>query len=286
MSKILVTGSSGYIGQHLCLYLARMGYHVTGLDRLECGTGCHEFIHQNILDTADIKGEFDAVVHLAALIQVGMSQNCMMEYYRNNVVGTMNMLERLNYDTFIFASTCQANEPHTYGKTKLMGEHIVKDYCEVRGVPHTIFRFGNVAGTAGYWPTNTNGLLYNLIKAKETGTFYLYGNDYHTKDGTANRDYIHVMEVVYAIQKAIEVPSRFVDADTYPYIEYLGHGQLYSVLECIEAFKKANKCNFDVVVKPRRIGDPANVEVEYPISPYMVEEKCTLEEMMRVGAKV
>ena len=65
MSKILVTGSSGYIGQHLCLYLARMGYHVTGLDRQECGTGCHEFIHQNILDTADIKGEFDAVVHLA-----------------------------------------------------------------------------------------------------------------------------------------------------------------------------------------------------------------------------
>mgnify|MGYP003333986121 FL=1 len=282
MKKILVTGSSGYIGQHLCLYLCKMGYQVTGLDRHDIGgTGCHTFIHQSILDTNDIPGDYDAVVHLAALIQVGMSSKCMMEYYRNNVMGTMNMLERLNYDTFIFASTCQANQSHTYGKTKLVGEHLVKDYCESKYVPHTIFRFGNVAGTAGYKPTNMDGLMYNLIQAKETGTFNLYGNDYDTRDGTALRDYIHLMEVCYAIEKAIQCPSRFMGSESYPFFEYLGHGIQYTVLECIEAFKKANNCDFEVIVKPRRVGDPDSTDL-YIVSPYMIEKRYSLEEMMKV----
>ncbi len=281
-NKILVTGSSGYIGQHLCLYLSKIGYQVTGVDRLDIGgVGCHTFIHQNIMDTNDIRGDYAAVVHLAALVQVGMGQKCMMDYYRTNVVGTMNMLERLNYDTFIFASTCQANQSHNYGKTKLIGEHLVKDFCEVKSVPHTIFRFGNVAGSAGYGPTNMDGLMYNLMKAKETGTFNLYGNDYDTRDGTALRDYIHVMEVCYAIEKAIKRPSRFMGAESYPFYEYLGHGVQYTVMECVEAFKKANNCDFEVVVKPRRIGDPNYMDV-YVVSPYMIEKHCTLEEMMKV----
>jgi UDP-glucose 4-epimerase len=282
MKKVLVTGSSGYIGQHLCLYLSKLGYEVVGLDRNDIGgVGCHTFIHQSILDTNDIPGDYGAVVHLAALVQVGMGQMSMMEYYRTNVVGTMNMLERLQYDTFIFASTCQANQSHNYGKTKLMGEHLVKDFCDNRCVPHTIFRFGNVAGTAGYGPTNTDGLMYNLIKAKETGTFNLYGNDYDTRDGTALRDYIHVMEVCYAIEKAIQRPSRFIGAEEYPYMEYLGHGVQYTVMECIDAFKKANNCDFEVVVKPRRQGDPNYMDV-YVVSPYMMEKVSTLEEMMKV----
>lgn len=281
MKKILVTGSSGYIGQNLCLYLSKLGYHVTGLDRKGHGVGCSEFIHQNILDTKDIQGEFDAVVHLAALVQVGMSQTCMMDYYRTNVVGTMNMLERLQYKTFIFASTCQANESHNYGKSKLFGEHLVKDYCDNNYIPYTMFRFGNVAGTGGYGPTNTDGLLYNLIKAKETGTFNLYGNDYDTRDGTALRDYVHVMEVCYAIEKAIQRPSQFM-SKKYAFTEYLGHGVNYTVMECVEAFKKANNCDFKVEVKPRRKGDVGMVDQLYTVSPYMIVNKATLEEMMKV----
>lgn len=281
MKKILVTGSSGYIGQHLCLYLSKH-YHVVGLDRNDIGgVGCHEFIRQSILDTNDIKGEFDTVVHLAALVQVGMSQMAMMDYYRTNVVGTMNMLERLQYETFIFASTCQAQEAHNYGKTKLIGEHLVRDFCENRYVPYTIFRFGNVAGTAGYKPTNPDGLMYNLIKAKETGTFNLYGNDYDTRDGSAYRDYIHVMEVCYAIDKAIQQPSRFMGAETQPIFEYLGHGMHYTVMECVNAFKKANNCDFEVVVKPRRTGDPDHTDL-YVVSPYMIPKLTTLEEMMKL----
>jgi UDP-glucose 4-epimerase len=277
MKKVLVTGSSGYIGQHLCLYLSKLGYEVIGLDRRDIGgVGCSEFIRQDILDTNDIPGDYDAVVHLAALVQVGMGQIAMMDYYRTN------LLERLQYDTFVFASTCQANQSHNYGKTKLIGEHLVKDFCDNRCVPHTIFRFGNVAGTAGYGPTNTDGLLYNLINAKETGTFNLYGNDYDTPDGTALRDYIHVMEVCYSIEKAIQRPSRFIGAEEYPYMEYLGHGVQYTVMECINAFKKVNNCDFEVVVKPRRQGDPNYMDT-YTVSPYMnLEARSTLEEMMKI----
>ena len=284
MKKILVTGSSGYIGQHLCLYLCKMGYQVTGLDRHDIGgTGCHTFIHQSILDTNDIPGEYDAVVHLAALIQVGMSSKCMMEYYRNNVMGTMNMLERLNYDTFIFASTCQANQSHTYGKTKLIGEHLVKDYCEAKYVPHTIFRFGNVAGTAGYRPTNIDGLMYNLIKAKETGVFHLYGDNYLTRDGTTERDYVHVLDICYAIEKAVNRASVVNGTEVQPFYDYLGCGKLYSVKDCIEAFKEVNKCDFEVVVMPKRQGDPASVRVhEYEISPYMSRWPIGLSQMMKV----
>ena len=160
MKKILVTGSNGYIGHNLVKLLQLAGHYVVGLDRRDAGFNIgDEFIHQNILDSNPIKGEFDTVIHLAALVQVGGGQKAMMEYYRTNVVGTMNMLERIDYDNFIFASTCQTKAPHVYGSTKRMAETIVWQYCELNHKKHTIFRFGNVAGTAGYKPTNPDGLL-------------------------------------------------------------------------------------------------------------------------------
>ena len=281
--KILVTGSSGYIGQHLCLYLCKMGYIVTGVDRYDIGgVGCHTFVHQNILDTNDIQGHYDAVVHLAALVQVNGGQKAPMEYYRNNVVGTMNMLERISYDNFIFASTCQAPENHVYGTSKSIGESIIRQYCGLNNKPYTVFRFGNVIGSAGYAPTNTDGLMYNLIKAKSTGVFYLYGNDYDTIDGTAERDYIHVIEVCHSIQKAIERPSCVPDAEIQPFYEYLGHGHYYTVKQCVDAFKKANKCDFEVIVEPRRKGDPDKLISPMSISPYMPPNVYTLNYMMKL----
>lgn len=281
--KILVTGSSGYIGKHLCLYLAKCGYHVTGLDMVGDGIGCHEFLHRNILTGRQVQGEFDSVVHLAALVQVGGGQRAMMDYYRTNVVGTMNMLEKLDYKNFIFASTCQAQmlDNHVYGTTKGMAEVTVRQYCQLNNKKHTIFRFGNVMGSAGYPPTNTDGLLYKLMQAKESGVFHLYGDDYGTPDGTAERDYVHVMEICHGIEKAIQYASCVPGAEVQPHYEYLGHGQFYTVMECVEAFKKTNNCDFEVVVKPRRDGDPVGMNV-YDISPYMITKFATLEEMMKV----
>lgn len=280
MKKILVTGSSGYIGQHLCAWLAKK-HHITGIDRVVGGTGCHEFIHQDILDTNEIAGEYDAVVHLAALVQVGMGQKCMMDYYRNNVVGTMHMLERIHYDNFIFASTCQVYGGHVYGTSKRIGEMTVRQFCDLNNKARTIFRFGNVVGSGGYPPTNADGLLYNLMKARETGVFYLYGDNYDTIDGTAERDYIHVLEICHAIDKAIDRPSCVSGAEEQPDYEYLGHGEFYTVQQCIDAFKKMNNCDFDVVVKPRRVGDPSGLVAE-EVSPYMPLNVFTLEGMMKV----
>jgi UDP-glucose 4-epimerase len=281
MKKVLITGSSGYIGQHLCKFLGN-SYHVTGLDRVFKTQFADRFFEQNILENKDIEGEYDTVIHLASLVQVGGGQKAAMDYYRTNVVGTMNMLERIQYKNFIFASTCQANESHVYGHTKHIAEGIIRQYCALNNKKHTIFRFGNVIGRDyDFNPTNTDGLMYNLMQAKETGVFNLYGDDYNTYDGTALRDYIHVMEVCHAIEKAINRASCVPAAELQPVFEYLGRAMPVSVMDCINAFKKANECDFEVVVKPRRVGDSAEAKT-YIVSPYMPQIKYPLEEMMKV----
>jgi UDP-glucose 4-epimerase len=275
MKRILVTGSNGYIGHNLIKLLQQKMCWVTGLDRRNSGVNMgDEFIFQNILDTNEWNdeygNEYDTVIHLAALVQVGMGQKAAMDYYRTNVVGTMNMLERVQYKNFIFASTCQATAPNVYGHSKLIAEGIVRQYCELNNKNYTIFRFGNVLGGTNL--TNTDGLLYNLIKAKETGTFNLYG------DGSALRDYVHVDEVCHAILKAVDRPSCVHGAEVQPMFEYLGHERLVSVKECIDAFKKANGCEFEVVMKPKRMGD-VDASKTYLMSPYM-PPILTLESMM------
>jgi UDP-glucose 4-epimerase len=280
MKKVLVTGSNGYIGHNLVKQLQLKGHYVVGLDGRDCIMNIgDEFIHQNILDTNQIEGDFDTVIHLAALVQVGMGEKAMMDYYRTNVVGTMNILERVDYKNFIFASTCQAEMLNVYGSTKRMAEYIIRQYCERNSKSYSIFRFGNVIG--GQNLTNTDGLMYNLIKAKETGVFELYGNDYNTFDGTALRDYVHVYEVCHALTLAVDRPSCVPGAEVQPSGEYLGRAMPVSVMDCIEAFKKANDCDFEVVVKPRRQGDVGTVPV-HTVSPYMPLNIYTLEEMMRV----
>lgn len=274
--KILVTGSNGYVGQHLVKHLQLVGNYVVGLDRVDHGVNIgDEFIHQDILDTNQIEGEYDTVIHLAALVQVGGGQKAMMDYYRTNIVGTMNILERVEYKNFVFASTCQAGLGTVYGESKYIGELTVEQYCQLNNKDFTVFQFGNVAGTNGFEPTNTDGLLYNLMKAKETGKFYLYGNDYtDTTDGTAERDYIHVTEVCYALDVATDRPANT--------IKYIGHGKHYSVLECIEAFKKANNCDFEVVVMPRREGDPSHTFASFVAKEYLPPDFKSLEEMMKI----
>lgn len=278
MKKILITGSSGYIGRHLAalLMVYQKDFHVTGLDRVFKTQLADKFIEQNILENVDIKGEFDTVVHLAGLVNVGMSMQAPMDYYRTNVVGTLNMLERTQYDHFIFASTGAASNPYSpYGLSKYLAEQLVRQYCELNNKKCTIFRFYNVIGTNGYPPTNVDGLMYNLMKAKETGVFHLYGNDYDMlPDGTAIRDYLHVVEVCEAIKLAIDNPYSKSP------IENLGHGEGHSVMEMVKMFKKVNNCDFHVKVMPRREGD-VDVTVLSNVSPYM-QKSVTIEEMLKL----
>ena len=273
MKKILITGSSGYIGRHLTNVLCN-DYEVFGLDRKyepQYGFG---FFEQDINNMVCLDEHYDAVIHLAALVNVGDSMKWPMRYYQTNVGGTLNVMERISYDNFIFASTGAAVDAVSpYAISKKTTESLVRNYCTLTGKDHTIFRFYNVIGSVAYGPTNHDGLMYNLMKAKETGEFNLYGDDYDTIDGTAVRDYIHVLEICNAIKLAIEKPSNLL-------LENLGSGQGYTVKQIINTFKKVNVCDFNVNVKPRRPGDLAH-SVLHDVSPYM-QKTYTLEQMLKV----
>ena len=264
MKKILVTGSSGYIGRHLLDVLPN--YYTVGLDNKFKPQSADKFILQNILEGKVVEGEYDAVVHLAGLVNVGDSVKSPMRYYDTNVTGTLKMLENVTYKHFIFASTGAAEKPTSpYALSKRVTEDMVREYCQLNNKDCTIFRFYNVIGSAGYDPTNVDGLMYNLITAgMETGVFNVYGDDYDTYDGTPLRDYIHVSEVCQAIKSAIELPSDGT-------IQNLATGSGYSVLQMIDYFKKVNNMQFEVNVLPRRPGDLAR-SVLGEVSPYMVEQ--------------
>lgn len=273
MKKVLITGSSGYIGRHL-VHILSDEYEVTGLDMKYVNQRGAYFIQQDINNMEPLSEEYDTVVHLAALVNVGDSVKMPMQYYQTNIAGTLNVLERVMCKNFIFASTGAAvSADSPYAVSKKMAESLVRSYCEAMGINQTIFRFYNVIGSAGYEPTNHDGLMYNLMKARETGEFNLYGNNYSTLDGTAVRDYVHVLEICKAIGFAIKRPSNLI-------LENLGSGEGYTVQQIVDTFKKVNNCDFKVNIQPRRIGDLAH-NVLREVSPYM-QKTFTLEEMLKV----
>ena len=254
--NILVTGGLGYIGQHLVKMLSDQGYkNVDTLDIID-----REY-SRDIRFLPHISKHYHTVIHLAALVKVNESLLRPEEYYKTNVLGTLNVLNELSFQNFIYASTGAAKDLNSpYAISKKAGEDIVKSICKKHSKAFTIFRFYNVIGSDGPRPTNPDGLFYNLIKAESTGCFNLFGNDYQTKDGTCVRDYIHVNEVCSAIVEAVTKPSG--------QIENLGHGVGWTVKEIIEIYKKVNNVNFEVDIKPRRQGDIESSVLDFP-SPYM-----------------
>jgi len=253
MKKVLITGSSGYIGSHLCKML-KGKYEVHGLDIYDPIVPIDKFFPIDInrpFASTEYDAEYDAVIHLAALVNVGMSEKMPIMYYITNLNGTMNVLNKIPTKNFIFASTGQASLcVSPYSISKRAAEDCVVEYCTNRNPKnYTMFRFYNVVGIDGINPTNPDGLLSALIRAKETGEFTIFGDDYDTPDGTCLRDYVHVNEICHALMTAIEQPANG--------LENLGHGEGKSVKEMVETFKSVNNVDFNVVIGPRKKGDPA-----------------------------
>ena len=276
MKKVLITGSSGYIGSHLCKLLGS-NYEVHGLDIVDPQAPLNEFYHCDINRPFAIPDdiEFDAVIHLAALVNVGESEKMPIQYYITNLNGTMNVVNKIKTKNFIFASTGAAVSCESaYGISKRAAEDVVKEFCtQHRPTPYTIFRFYNVIGSDGFSPTNPDGLFYNLMKARETGEFTIYGNDYNiSQDGTCVRDYVHVNEICDALKQAIEKSTN--------QIESLGHGVGYTVREIVNLFQKVNDTDFNVKSGPRRKGDLPRSVLE-DVSPYM-RNLYTTEELLKV----
>ena len=277
MKKILITGCSGYIGSHLAKMLSN-DYEVHGLYIDEPQAPLNEFYRCDINRQFAIPGdiEYDCVIHLAALVRVGESEQIPIKYYITNLNGTMNVINKIKTKNFIFASTGAAQDcSSAYGISKRAAEDVVREYCtKHKQQDYTIFRFYNVIGSDGYEPTNPDGLMYKLMEARDTGEFTIYGNDYDVSviDGTCIRDYVHVNEICDAIKQAIEKPSNSV--------ECLGHGVGYTVQEIVDLFKKVNNCDFTVKYGPRRKGDlPSSVLAN--VSPYM-PNLYSMEELLKV----
>jgi UDP-glucose 4-epimerase len=276
MKKVLITGCSGYIGSHLCKLLAN-DYEVHGLDIVDPQAPLNEFyrcdINRHFAMPEDI--EYDAVIHLAALVRVGESERMPIKYYITNLNGTMNVINKIKTKNFIFSSTGAAQDCNSaYGISKRAAEDVIHEYCtQHRKQDYTIFRFYNVVGSDGYEPTNPEGLMCKLIEAKDTGSFTVYGTDYpNTSDGTCVRDYVHVNEICEALKEAIEKPAN--------QIECLGHGVGYTVREMASLFQKVNNCDFDIITGPRRKGDIEYYVLE-DVSSYM-KNLYTIEDLLKI----
>ena len=260
MKKVLITGSSGYIGSHLCKMLAGR-YIIHGLDVNEPIVPVHKFYKCDInqlFTLPDQTDPYDAVIHLAALVNVGLSETMPILYYITNVNGTMNVLNRIPTKNFIYASTGQASLCiNPYSISKRASEDCVVEYCTKHNPKdYTMFRFYNVIGMDGIKPTNPDGLMSALMKAGSTGEFTIFGDDYNTPDGTCVRDYVHVYEICNALMMAIEDPANG--------LENLGHGVGKSVKDMVELYKIVNNVDFTTKIGSKKKGDPAVSVLDNP----------------------
>ncbi|MBR4467089.1 MAG: UDP-glucose 4-epimerase GalE [Clostridia bacterium] len=295
--NLLVTGGTGYIGSHTCVELLSRGHGVViadnlcnsdirTLDAIEKIAGVRpkfyraDMLDKDALETVFSENSIDAVIHFAGLKAVGESVQKPLEYYHNNLTGTLHLLDVMRKHgckKIIFSSsatvygvpervpiredfpTQECTNP--YGSTKLFLEHILSDLQKAEpDWTVVLLRYFNPIGAhpSGLIGDNPSGIPNNLMPyvtraakgvLKELSVF---GNDYPTPDGTGIRDYIHVCDLAeghVAAMKCLKTPGRFV--------YNLGTGKGYSVLDIIHAFEKATGVKVPYRIAPRRPGDTA-----------------------------
>lgn len=284
--KILVTGGAGYVGSHACKALAARGYEPVVLDSLERGHREHvkwgPFEHCNVLDPDGLAGALerhrpDAVMHFAAYAYVGESVSDPAAYYRNNVVGSINLLDAMRtagVDLIVFSSTCatygipahtpineeQAQDPvNPYGRSKLMVERLLADYAEVYGMRACSLRYFNAAGAdpdgeIGEVHDPEPHLIPNVLRAcrGRIPELRVFGTDYPTPDGTCIRDFIHVADLAAAHCLALE----HLKANPGSHAFNLGSENGYSIMEVIEAAESETGRRVPYRAEARRPGDP------------------------------
>jgi UDP-arabinose 4-epimerase len=286
MANILVTGGAGYIGSHTCKALARAGHTPVTYDSLCLG---HEWAVRwgplergDILDRSRLNEVLEqyrpkAVVHLAAFAYVGESVVNPGKYYRNNVVGSLTLLEAMRdhaINTIVFSSTCatygipevapitedSAQHPiNPYGASKLMAERIVLDFAAAHQLRYVLLRYFNAAGAD---PDNEIGEDHNpethlipLVIEAASGrrpNITVFGSDYDTPDGTCIRDYVHVSDLAAAHLRALDALEKGRPSSAYN----LGNGNGASVSEVIETARRVTGTSIPAVQGPRRVGDP------------------------------
>ena len=295
--NVLVTGGAGYIGSHTVVELLNLDKNVIIVDNFsnsnhivldkikeitEKGFKFYEIdtINSNELEQVFKENKIDSVIHFAAYKAVGESVEKPLEYYSNNIINTLtvlNLMKKYNVKNFVFSSSATVyGDPHTcpitedfplsttnpYGATKLMIEDMLRDIAKADpSFNIAILRYFNPVGahSSGLIGEDPNGIPNNLMpyitkvavgKLKELSVF---GNDYNTHDGTGVRDYIHVVDLAKGHIKALDKLSTNCGLVTYN----LGTGNGYSVLDMIKAFSKASGQEIPYKIVDRRPGDVA-----------------------------
>ncbi|MCX7321015.1 MAG: UDP-glucose 4-epimerase GalE [Hyphomicrobiales bacterium] len=283
---VLVTGGAGYIGCHMVHALVEAGESVVVIDNLSTGFSTYlpEGVPLFIGDVADenlVEGVIaahgvDSIIHFAGSVVVPESMRDPLSYYRNNTGTSRNLLNaamKCGVKRFIFSSTAAVyGNPDTtpvaedaptrplspYGSSKLMTEIMLHDIAPAYGMEFVVLRYFNVAGADPQGRTGlaTMGATHLLKIAVEAATgqrnkIDVYGTDYPTPDGSCIRDFIHVSDLVQAHRAAL---GYLRDGGTSTTLN-CGYGRGYSVLETIEAVRRASGRNFAVQYAPRREGD-------------------------------
>jgi UDP-glucose 4-epimerase len=282
---VLVTGGAGYIGSHACKALRAAGYVPVTFDNLV--TGWQEavkfgpFVQGDLLDRAALDAAFAAwqpvaVMHFAALSQVGESMSLPGKYWRNNVLGSLNLIEAAcaaGCQDFVFSSTCATYGDHdnvvldedtsqhpinAYGASKRAIEDILRDFGASNGLRSVTFRYFNVAGgdpdaEVGEFHRPETHLIPLMLDAIDgrRGALTIFGTDYPTPDGTCIRDYVHVCDLVDAHVLGL----RWLRDDKGSQVFNLGTGTGFSVREVVAASRSVTNRDVPMVEGPRRAGD-------------------------------
>lgn len=320
---VLVTGGAGYIGSHTCVELLNSGYEVVvmdnlynssekALERVEQITGkkvtfyCVDMLDRDAVNDIFEKENIDSVIHFAGYKAVGESVRKPLEYYHNNITGTLNLCDVMRnhgVKNIIFSSSATVyGDPafvpitedcpkgqitNPYGQTKGMLEQILTDlHVSDPEWNVVLLRYFNPIGAhkAGVIGEDPKGIPNNLVpyiaqvavgKLEKLGVF---GDDYDTPDGTGVRDYIHVVDLAIGHVKAMKKFEEKPDVRIYN----LGTGKGYSVLQVLHAFEKACGKTLPYEIKPRRAGDiaqcyadPAKAKAELGWeAQYGIDEMC------------
>ncbi len=285
MQTVLVAGGAGYVGSHACLALAEAGFRPVVFDDLS--NGHREHVRWGPLEVGDIRdgGRLDAVfaahrpvavLHFAARIEVGESVKNPGVFFDVNVGGTISLIEaarRAGVHALVFSSTCATfGEPiqmpmaethpqaplNPYGRSKLMVEQALADYDRYVGFRSAVMRYFNAAGAdpqgrIGEWhEPETHAIpLAIQVALGQRPHFTIFGDDYRTRDGTAERDYVHVLDLADAHVRAVRRLLAGGSSDSYN----LGAGAGTTVRELVDGVGRVAGAPLAVQVAPRREGD-------------------------------
>tara|TARA_A100001035_G_C27764980_1_gene493163 strand:+ start:50 stop:1021 length:972 start_codon:yes stop_codon:yes gene_type:complete len=288
LKNILITGGAGYIGSHISEILIKKKKKIFILDNLTTGhkkliNKKANFIFGDIRDKIKLKKIFkkhniDSIIHLAAALSVGESQKKPSKYKSINIEGTrviLSAIENSNVKNFIFSSTCAVYKDgldevseksplkptSIYGKTKLEGEKLIKEFCRNRNLNYGILRFFNVAGASfsgKIGQINKGDQLFKNLAIelkKKKPIFKIYGSNYRTKDGTCVRDYIHVVDIANIHLKVLNK----IHLQKKSIILNCGYAQGISVKDVIQKFKENTKKKILIKVYKKRKGDMSKI---------------------------